>query len=185
MTPEELEKNNQGQHLLGRRFHKAAGLTGKIFMDRILLPTANRPNPLLIVSSKFISLANQCGLLNVDASSLDLDYCVDLFDPPPDDLYWRYDFDDGSNVLGDHPQAVLASCQKANRAPATVTEGLAIVREHRGALVHHWVELPGTTHYISDTPALVIHKGTTFLTSLDRRKGTPQVKFGSATFAAQ
>src|SRR3990167_2379079 len=67
MTPEELEKNNQGQHLLGRSFHKAAGLTGKIFMDRILLPTANRPNPLLIVSSKFISLANQCGLLNVDA----------------------------------------------------------------------------------------------------------------------
>lgn len=185
MTPEEITKNIQGQHLLSRGFHGAAGLTGKIFMDKISLPAPNRPKPLLIVSSKFIPLARQCKSLDVDFSTLDLDYCIDLFDSPAGDLYWRYDFDDGSNVLGDPPQVVLASCKKANRVPATVAEGLAIVREHRGVLAHHWVELPGTVHYISDAPALTIYRGTTFLTCLDRRKGTPQVKFGSATFAAQ
>lgn len=159
----------QLQRLIDKEFHEAAGLTEQEL--RHYLPMPKRDGGLLVVSERLLNIQMQCTLLGVKneivSGQFNMENHRNVVPVPDTLLYWRYDVEDGAQMLKVSTKDALESFRRTGRLPCTTVEVLAIYRESPAAID------PKKGHYIDAAGSRVKHDD--YMTGLGMIEGRDKI----------
>jgi hypothetical protein len=148
-----------------RKFHVAAGLSERDFIDRLIMPLKellvgcntdlklpeNRLPILIVIPSMIVNLSYQLESIRENIGDTQLKYIIkpEWFErakgvSTPDKPYLLWDVETGEAMLNTAPKKCVEIFHQKGRLPLTIDEGLALVTHFPEVLTSHWIDLPGS-----------------------------------------
>ena len=160
-TPKQV-KAKQVKTFIDLGYPEAMGISEKKFKDLVSIPE-DKPGALLVISSKAVSIFAQLNLVDIYAY-LDLAELKDVvetseLETSEQSIYWIYDVEDGTKMLGKSPENCRRIFKEQNRRGLTVAEAIALIVQNPEILENHYIDISGSCYDSDVVPFLLLNNG--------------------------
>ena len=119
------------------------GISEKKFKKLVPIPK-NKKGALLIVSPQKISVFDQLNLVGIK-NYLNLAKLKDAVEISDQMVYWIYDVEDGTKMLGKSPENCQRIFKEQHRRGLTVAEAIALYIQSPEILKNHYIDISGSS----------------------------------------